>query len=807
MLACIQLLFLILPCFVRADALSGYVKTEGAWIQSIRKLLFSMVSVEECAVKCDRETWFICRSFLFNLKEQECIITADNKRTQTLMRKTNSFLYEKEAFLLECKSGDGITYRGSATQTLSGRTCQHWSSTQPHKPRYTPESNPYANLEKNFCRNPDNDTTGPWCYTNDPLHRWEYCTILNCEGIEDCMFCSGENYRGKISHTEDGTPCQRWDIQAPHQHGYNPTSFPDKYLEENYCRNPDGEPRPWCITTNRQRRWAYCNISRCEGATPVVKVEAHCYTGKGQAYRGTVATTISGEVCQQWSSLVPHQHTRTPEDYPCKGLENNYCRNPDNEKEPWCYTTNPKVRWEYCPVRKCGASLPEPVHEGGPTDCYRANGIAYRGTTSVTRSGKRCQHWDSMVPHAHSKNHSNFPDAGLLDNFCRNPDADMLPWCFTTDPLVRWEYCRISKCDATPSLPTSTLRPAVVPETSSGQVPITGQDCKIGIGKLYRGTRSITSSGRICQAWSAMQPHNHHSYTVQTHPDAGLDSNYCRNPDSDLNGPWCYTTDPKKRYDYCDDIRPCELPNECGLPSIEPKKCFGRIVGGCISKPHSWPWQVSVRTRFGQHFCGGSLIHSQWVLTAKHCLDRITQASDLKIYLGIHRESALENSRQIKEVGKIVLHRISDIALLKLTRPARLNDKVSLVCLPDKGFILPSGVECYVTGWGETQGTIGDGVLKEAGFPVFENKVCNRAEYLNGKVKSSELCAGNIDGGSDSCQKGDSGGPLVCPDAKGSYIVQGVTSWGLGCARAMKPGVYVRTSFFIDWIADVIRDG
>lgn len=49
-------------------------------------------------------------------------------------------------------------------------------------------------------------------------------------------------------------------------------------------------------------------------------------------------------------------------------------------------------------------------------------------------------------------------------------------------------------------------------------------------------------------------------------------------------------------------------------------------------------------------------------------------------------------------------------------------------------------------------GTGGDGVLKETGFPVIENKVCNRPSYLNGRVKDHELCAGNIAGGSDSCQ-------------------------------------------------------
>ncbi|XP_072359756.1 plasminogen [Scyliorhinus torazame] len=805
MLAYTGLLFLILPCFVRSGRLDDYVKTEGAWIYSAHESTYPTVSVEECAEKCNVETQFLCRAFLFTQKNQECITTADNSHTQLMVRRQNVVFYEKQAFLLGCKLGNGANYRGTATKTVSGRSCQRWASNIPHIPNYTPENSPHADLEENYCRNPDNDTTGPWCYTVDVNLRWEYCQIQNCE--EECMFCSGENYRGKISQTEDGVTCQHWDSQIPHLHGYNPSVFPDKYLEENYCRNPDWEPRPWCFTTDSNKRWSFCSIPRCAELPPAVEGETECYTGKGQVYRGVISTTISGRTCQRWDVQDPHTHSRTPGNYPCKGLEGNYCRNPDNEKEPWCYTTDRDTRWEYCQVPKCGLVAPVLTNEGGPTDCFNGNGYNYRGTTSVTRSGKRCQEWDSMTPHKHLKTSSNFPDAGLVGNYCRNPDQDSVPWCYTTDPSVRWEYCRISKCNTgRPQSPAAIPVPGEgdeAPQVSDGQ-----PDCQIGSGVTYRGTRTTTSSGRTCQKWSAMTPHSHRNFTPETNPNAGLEGNHCRNPDADFNGPWCYTTDPQKSFEYCDDIPKCEQqPNECGRSTVEPKKCFGRIVGGCVSKPYSWPWQISLRTSFGAHFCGGTLIDTKWVLTAKHCLERSSNPSAYKVYLGIYRDSALETSRQIINVDKIVLGpNRNDIALLRLKRPAILNDKVALICLPTKGYILPSEAECYVTGWGETQGTGGEGLLKEAGFPVIENKVCNRPEYLNGRVKSNELCAGNIEGAVDSCQ-GDSGGPLVCPNSEGSYILQGVTSWGLGCARRMKPGVYVRVSFFIDWIKNTMRNG
>ncbi|XP_052025692.1 plasminogen [Apodemus sylvaticus] len=797
------LLFLLFLKPGQGDSLDGYVSTQGASLFSLTKKQLSARSIEDCSAKCEGETDFICRAFQYHSKEQQCVVMAENSKTSSIIRMRDVILFEKRVYLSECKTGSGKGYRGTMSRTKSGVACQKWSATSPHVPKFSPSTHPNEGLEENYCRNPDNDEEGPWCYTTDPDKRFDYCDIPECE--EECMFCSGEKYEGKISKTMSGLDCQAWDSQSPHAHGYIPAKFPSKNLKMNYCRNPDGEPRPWCFTTDPNKRWEYCDIPRCTTSPPPPGPTYQCLKGRGENYRGTVSVTVSGKTCQRWSEQTPHRHNRTPENFPCKNLEENYCRNPDGETAPWCYTTDSLTRWEYCEIPSCESSasldqsdssvLPEqtPVVQ----ECYQGNGQSYRGTSSTTITGKKCQSWVAMTPHSHLKTPENFPDAGLEMNYCRNPDGDPKgPWCFTTDPSVRWEYCNLKRCSETGG---SVAESPTVPEIPS--VPGTPEtDCMYGNGKEYRGKISVTATGTPCQGWAAQEPHRHSIFTPKTNPQAGLEKNYCRNPDGDVNGPWCYTTNPRKLYDYCDIPLCAPASFECGKPQVEPKKCPGRVVGGCVAHAHSWPWQISLRTRFtGQHFCGGTLISPDWVLTAAHCLEKSPRPDFYKVILGAHEENIRGSDVQEIPVAKLILGpNNADIALLKLRSPATITDKVIPACLPPPNYVVADRTLCYITGWGDTQGTAGAGRLKEAQLPVIENKVCNRIEYLNNRVKPTELCAGHLAGGIDSCQ-GDSGGPLVCFE-KDKYILQGVTSWGLGCARPNKPGVYVRVSRFVNWI-------
>ena len=83
--------------------------------------------------------------------------------------------------------------------------------------------------------------------------------------------------------------------------------------------------------------------------------------------------------------------------------------------------------------------------------CYQGNGHSYMGNTATTTSGKTCQQWSSNTPQVKSavaSNPANFPDKSLVaaGNKCRNPDGDTKPWCYTTDPATRWEFCNLKQC-------------------------------------------------------------------------------------------------------------------------------------------------------------------------------------------------------------------------------------------------------------------------------------------------------------------------------------------------------------------------
>uniref|UniRef100_A0A8C8HJ01 Kringle domain-containing protein n=1 Tax=Oncorhynchus tshawytscha TaxID=74940 RepID=A0A8C8HJ01_ONCTS len=368
-------------------------------------------------------------------------------------RNVNCDLYEKKVYVRKCIVGKGEDYRGKVFMTKSGHTCQQWWSKFPHDHRWTPTAT--NGLELNYCRNPDGDRIGPWCYTTDPERRYETCNIPHCKD-EVCITCNGEDYRGQVDHTVSGRECQRWDQQYPHQHIYQPEKYPDKSLDDDYCRNPDASPVPWCYTTDADMERERCEISKCSVVTKRrlrSSYTTNCFRGRGEDYRGKVNETTGGIACQRWDAQYPHEHPFYPNTYECKGLEENYCRNPDGSEAPWCFTSVPEMRTALClQIKRCADDIEA-------EDCYHENGKNYRGVVRKTRKGITCQKWSVNMPHKTKINPGTHPDANLTENYCRNPDGDQHgPWCYTTDPKTEFDYCAIKQCGKD-SPPPITLCP------------------------------------------------------------------------------------------------------------------------------------------------------------------------------------------------------------------------------------------------------------------------------------------------------------------------------------------------------------
>uniref|UniRef100_A0A670ZQB1 Peptidase S1 domain-containing protein n=1 Tax=Pseudonaja textilis TaxID=8673 RepID=A0A670ZQB1_PSETE len=239
------------------------------------------------------------------------------------------------------------------------------------------------------------------------------------------------------------------------------------------------------------------------------------------------------------------------------------------------------------------------------------------------------------------------------------------------------------------------------------------------------------------------------------------------------------------------------------------------VVNGEDAIPYSWPWQVSLQYQSGNffyHTCGGSLIHPNWVMTAGHCIHRHLR---YKVVLGEYNLAKVESTEQeiLINPEDIFVHPGwnpnciacgDDIALIKLSRPAVLNDKVQPACLPPRGEVLPNYAPCYITGWGTlyTGGPMPD-ILQQALLPVVDYAHCSQPDWWGTSVKQSMVCAG---GDIKSGCNGDSGGPLSCPAADGRWYVHGVTSFGSGwgCNTLKKPTVFTRVSAFIPWIEQVL---
>ncbi|XP_048023768.1 ST14 transmembrane serine protease matriptase a [Megalobrama amblycephala] len=260
----------------------------------------------------------------------------------------------------------------------------------------------------------------------------------------------------------------------------------------------------------------------------------------------------------------------------------------------------------------------------------------------------------------------------------------------------------------------------------------------------------------------------------------------------------------------------CDGQDDCGDNSDESscncgKKVFksSRVVGGQDAIVGEFPWQVSLHVKNMAHVCGASIISERWLVTAAHCVQdekiKFSQPGTWEAYLGLHtqKDKQTATKRFLKQIIPNPYYNAytydNDIALMELDSPVTFGDTIRPICLPSATDVFTAGDVVTITGWGATrEGGAGATVLQKAQVRIINDAVCN--QLMTGQITSRMICAGVLTGGVDACQ-GDSGGPLAYQMNDRMYLA-GVVSWGDGCARRNKPGIYTNVPKFRGWIKE-----
>ncbi|KAH8278638.1 hypothetical protein KR018_006370 [Drosophila ironensis] len=231
-------------------------------------------------------------------------------------------------------------------------------------------------------------------------------------------------------------------------------------------------------------------------------------------------------------------------------------------------------------------------------------------------------------------------------------------------------------------------------------------------------------------------------------------------------------------------------------------KFSSRIVGGELSEETAAPYQVSLQNSYGNLFCGGCIIHDQWVLTAASCVAGLRK-SGVKVVTSTYNNWGMAGWEY--EVEEIVPHcnfdkplYHNDIALIK-TKTLFLYDEVTqnITIAPLEDLV--AGEKLTMYGWGSTEiGSDFSWELRQLDLTYVLPEKCNSTYGGTGDLDWGHLCAvGRV--GAGACH-GDAGGALV--DGQGRLV--GIGNWGVPCGYGF-PDVFARISFYYNWIQSTIN--
>lgn len=240
-----------------------------------------------------------------------------------------------------------------------------------------------------------------------------------------------------------------------------------------------------------------------------------------------------------------------------------------------------------------------------------------------------------------------------------------------------------------------------------------------------------------------------------------------------------------------------------GRPTDPSAPEVAAIIGGEEADPGEFPFQVALVTTSNRfQFCGGTFIDGDWVLTAAHCVDDVTDPGVVKVLAGAHNKLT---DGELIDVERVYIHPAyateagisSDIALLKLSGE-HMYPRIELLT-PDRLDLAAPGTVATTIGWGLTSdGGLSSAVLKKLEAEIISNDECQT--HLNDNILDSTICAGKL-GSNESICNGDSGGPLMVP-YRGRWLQVGITSFGTNVCY--QPTAFARVSSLVDYPIGVI---
>ncbi|KAF0981037.1 hypothetical protein FDP41_012825 [Naegleria fowleri] len=242
------------------------------------------------------------------------------------------------------------------------------------------------------------------------------------------------------------------------------------------------------------------------------------------------------------------------------------------------------------------------------------------------------------------------------------------------------------------------------------------------------------------------------------------------------------------------------------------------IAGGSLASSHEFPFMASIQqvlsSTSSSHFCGGSVIAANFILTAAHCVydnnGNILSPSTVRVFAGSSSSSCTNlASCNYKNALTIIPHPNyntntleNDIALIQLNGNLNIDGTTTRLAYVEGGSIpLTTNFAATVAGWGyvDSTNTVQTNLMKVT-VPVVPASICNGSPLYLGMNSPMQVCAGD-GAGHDACP-GDSGGPLFrsLTSSTNDYVVFGVVSYGpdgCGAGFSTNRGVYTNTTYFL----------